>query len=80
MGAYFSQDVNEVVELNIANMSRLREKLGMPFLQLHDNFGPRDFERVVAFVKNWKYPVPLAIRLKIVRKLIAKMESKKTWQ
>jgi uncharacterized protein YecE (DUF72 family) len=58
------KDVNELVELNIANMSHLREKLGMPFLQLRDNFGPQDFDRVVAFVKNWKYPVPLAVEFR----------------
>lgn len=41
-------------------MSHLKEKLGMPFLQLHDNFAPKDIDRVVAFVESWKYEVPLA--------------------
>jgi uncharacterized protein YecE (DUF72 family) len=45
-------------------MSRLHEKLGMPFLQLHNNFGPKDFDRVVAFVENWTYEVPLAIEFR----------------
>lgn len=36
----------------------------MPFLQLHNNFGPRDFDRVVAFVEDWKYDVPLAIEFR----------------
>src|SRR5215475_14085081 len=31
------KDVEEIVEHNVANMSHLREKLGMLFLQMHDN-------------------------------------------
>src|SRR3982751_6340147 len=46
-------------------MSHLKEKLGMPFLQLHNNFGSKDFDRVVAFVENWKqYKMPLAIEFR----------------
>src|SRR5262245_6518926 len=58
------KDVKEIVERNVANMSHLREKLGMPFLQLHDHFGPKDFDRVVAFVESWTYEVPLAIEFR----------------
>ncbi len=46
------KDVKEVVEHNIANMSHLHEKLEMVFLQMHNNFGPRDFDRVVKFVRT----------------------------
>lgn len=56
--------VKAIVKRNVANMSRLREKLGMPFLQMHGNFRPKDFERVVAFAENWTYDVPLAIELR----------------
>jgi uncharacterized protein YecE (DUF72 family) len=58
------KDVQEIVEHNVANMSQLHEKLGMPFLQLHDHFGPKDFERVVAFVENWTSEIPLAIEFR----------------
>jgi uncharacterized protein YecE (DUF72 family) len=58
------KDVEEIVERNVANMSHLHEKLEMTFLQMHDNFGPKDFERVVAFVENWTYEVPLAIEFR----------------
>ncbi len=58
------KDVKELVEQNVANMSHLREKLEMPFLQMHDNFGPKDFERVVAFVEDWTYEVPLAVEFR----------------
>lgn len=57
-------DVKEIVDNNIANMLHLREKLAMPFLQLKDNFGPKDFERVITFVKGWTYKVPLAIEFR----------------
>jgi uncharacterized protein YecE (DUF72 family) len=58
------KDVKEIVEHNVANMSHLHEKLGMPFLQMHNNFGPKDFERVVAFAENWTYKVPLAMEFR----------------
>ena len=58
------KDVKEIVENNVANMSHLREKLGMPFLQMHNNFGPKDFDRVVAFAENWTYETPLAIEFR----------------
>ena len=58
------KDVQEIVGHNVANMSHLQEKLGMPFLQMPDNFGPQDFDRVVAFAENWTYEVPLAIEFR----------------
>ncbi|QDU77511.1 hypothetical protein Pan97_45810 [Bremerella volcania] len=58
------QDVEEIVEQNVANMSHLHEKLAMPFLQLHNNFGPKNFDRVVAFIENWSYAAPLAIEFR----------------
>jgi uncharacterized protein YecE (DUF72 family) len=56
--------VKKIVKRNIANMSGLREKLGTVFLQMHNNFGPKDFDRVEAFVENWTYEVPLAIEFR----------------
>lgn len=58
------KDVQEIVEHNVANMLHLREKLGMPFLQMHDNFAAKDFDRVVAFAENWTYEVPLAMEFR----------------
>lgn len=40
------------------------EKLGMVFLQLHDNFKPKDFDRLKKFIKDWPVEVPLAIELR----------------
>ena len=40
------------------------EKLGMVFLQLHDNFKPKDYDRLEKFVKEWPGEIPLAIELR----------------
>lgn len=59
------KDVEELVDISVSNMSHLKEKLGMPFLQMHNNFGPKDMDRVVAFVANWKqYKMPLAMEFR----------------
>ena len=58
------KDVEEVVENNVTNMSLLKEKLVMPFLQLHNNFAPKDFDRVRTFITNWKYDIPLAMEFR----------------
>ncbi len=44
--------------------THLREKLEMPFLQMRDDFGPKDFDRVAAFSENWTYEVPLAMEFR----------------
>jgi uncharacterized protein YecE (DUF72 family) len=58
------KDVQEVVERNVENMSHLGEKLAMPFLQLRDDFAPKDFDRVTAFTEAWTYDAPLAIEFR----------------
>ena len=58
------RDVETIVDQYVGNFSGLQEKLGMPFLQMHNNFGPKDFDRVRAFVENWKYDIPLAVEFR----------------
>ncbi|WP_428306530.1 DUF72 domain-containing protein [Lacipirellula sp.] len=58
------KDVAEVVERNVANMSHLGEKLAMPFLQMRDDFAPKDFDRVATFAENWTYDAPLAMEFR----------------
>ncbi|MFN0277412.1 MAG: DUF72 domain-containing protein [Pyrinomonadaceae bacterium] len=58
------KDVEQVVENNVTNMSHLKGKLGMSFLQMHNNFGPKDFDRVHAFIDNWEYDIPLAVEFR----------------
>ncbi len=58
------KETDELVNRFVENASHLQEKLGVPFLQMHNNFGPKDFDRVKAFVENWKYDIPLAVEFR----------------
>lgn len=58
------KDTEKAVDAFVQNASHLEEKLGTPFLQMHNNFGPKDFDRVKAFVENWKYDIPLAVEFR----------------
>jgi uncharacterized protein YecE (DUF72 family) len=40
------------------------EKLGMCFLQMHDNFKPKDINRLEQFLKEFPITIPLAIELR----------------
>ncbi|MBC7451840.1 MAG: DUF72 domain-containing protein, partial [Cytophagales bacterium] len=40
------------------------EHLGMCFLQMHDNFKPKDIDKLDAFLKKFPISVPLAIELR----------------
>ncbi|MBN9313555.1 MAG: hypothetical protein BGO40_11880 [Chryseobacterium sp. 39-10] len=40
------------------------EKLGMVFLQLHDNFKPKDADRLEKFINEWPQEIPLAVELR----------------
>ncbi|RKE95345.1 DUF72 domain-containing protein [Ichthyenterobacterium magnum] len=57
-------EVQAVVENYLYNASNLKEKLGTIFLQMHSNFAPKDFDRVVAFAENWPKEVDLAIEFR----------------
>lgn len=57
-------DVQAVVENYLYNASNLKEKLGTIFLQMHSNFAPKDFDRVINFVENWPKEVDLAIEFR----------------
>lgn len=58
------KDVEALVDANVTNFSHLKDKLGTPFLQMHNNFSPKDFDRVKAFIKHWQYDVPLAMEFR----------------
>ncbi len=44
--------------------SNLKEKLGTIFLQMHGNFGPKNWDRVVRFVEYWPKEFDLAIEFR----------------
>ncbi|QEC53145.1 uncharacterized protein YecE (DUF72 family) [Anseongella ginsenosidimutans] len=57
-------NVQEPVEAFCDAISNFEEKLGMSFLQMHDNFKPKDIERLVTFVKNYPPAIPLAVEMR----------------
>lgn len=57
-------NITDVVTQFATAILNFDEKLGMVFLQLHDNFKPKDYERLEKFVKDWPKEVPLAIELR----------------
>lgn len=52
--------INEYLDLT----SRLKDKLGTIFLQMHSNFGPKNWDRVVRFIEYWPKEFPLAIEFR----------------
>lgn len=69
-----SQDISHLRRLNdkvypfvdayLDAASNLKEKLGTIFLQMHNNFGPKNWDRVVKFVEYWPKEFPLAIEFR----------------
>ncbi len=56
--------VEEVVNSYLYNFSYLQEKLGTIFLQLHANYGPKNFDTLQNFVESWPKKTPLAIEVR----------------
>lgn len=57
-------NVTELTEEFCNSVASLEEKLGMVFLQMNDNFKPKDFERLEKFVLEFPKGIPLAIELR----------------
>ncbi|MDN3667211.1 DUF72 domain-containing protein [Algibacter miyuki] len=57
-------NIEDVLQQYLYNASHLKEKLGTVFLQMHSNFTPKDFDKVVAFAENWPKSIPLAIEFR----------------
>ncbi|MEO9513173.1 MAG: DUF72 domain-containing protein [Flavobacteriaceae bacterium] len=56
--------VYEVADRYLEVTSLLKEKLGTIFLQMHNNFGPKNWDRVVQFVEYWPKEFPLAMEFR----------------
>jgi len=59
------------------SVTGLEEKLGMVFLQMHDNFKPKDFERLEKFVIEFPKNIPLAIELRNTKWFSTKVEAER---
>jgi len=57
-------DCEEVLNEFILNASNLKEKLGMPFVQLPDNFGPKNIDRLEPFFKMLPKDIQPAIEFR----------------
>ncbi len=55
------EGVADSVNYYLEAASRLEEKLGTIFLQLHANFGPQNFDRLQNFVESWPKNIPLTV-------------------
>ena len=57
-------ETREIVENYLYSAANLKEKLGTIFLQMHNNFSPKDFDRVVNFVESWPKEISLAVEFR----------------
>lgn len=57
-------DVKEPVENFCNAISNFEDKLGMAFLQLHDNFGPKDFGRLQKVLMEFPAGIPLGVEVR----------------
>ena len=57
-------NVEELTEIYCDAISHFEEKLGMCFLQLHENFGVKNFDRLKAFVADFPKAIPLAVEVR----------------
>ncbi len=57
-------NVTEDTEAFLNSISNFMEKLGTVFLQLRDNFSPKNFDRVAAFIEAWPETMPLAVEFR----------------
>ncbi len=55
------QNVQDQVNYYLDSATRLHEKLGTIFLQLHANFGPKNFDRLQNFIVSWPKGIPLSV-------------------
>lgn len=57
-------DVQVLTNEYCDNISNFEDKLGMVFLQLHDNFKYKNYDRLVSFIENFPRAIPLAVELR----------------
>jgi uncharacterized protein YecE (DUF72 family) len=57
-------DVKQLNEQYCDSISHFEEKLGMVFLQLHDNFGYKNYDKLANFIENFPKAIPLAVEMR----------------
>lgn len=53
-------------ELNdfFVSISHFKEKLGTIFLQMNENYGPKNFDDLIKFIQQWPKDLPLSVELR----------------
>ena len=59
-----NDQVYPIVDEYLNATSNLKEKLGTIFLQMHNNFGPKNWDRVMTFVERWPKEFALAMEFR----------------
>lgn len=57
-------DSQDFIPEYVDHVLMLQEKLGTVFLQMHNNFQPKDFDRVDNFVNHWPADIPIAFEFR----------------
>src|SRR5690606_31520808 len=57
-------DVQELVHTFCGAVSAFEDRLGMAFLQLHDNFKPKDFDKLKQVLDDFPKEIPLAVEVR----------------
>ena len=57
-------DSDQFIPEYVDHTLQLGDKLGTVFLQIHNNFGPKNVDRVEHFIAHWPETVPLAIEFR----------------
>ncbi len=57
-------DVQTLTTEYCDNISNFEDRLGMVFLQLHDNFKYKNYDRLVNFIESFSKAIPLAVELR----------------
>lgn len=58
------KDAKEPTDIYLDGIAHLQDKLGMLFLQMPDNFGPKNWEILKAYLEEWPSGFPLALELR----------------
>jgi uncharacterized protein YecE (DUF72 family) len=59
-----NDQVYPIVDEYLIGAANLKDKLGTLFLQMHDNFAPKNWDRVVRFAEHWPEEFPLAMEFR----------------
>ncbi len=57
-------DCERLVDEYVDSIAGFEDKLGVPFLQLIDNFSSKNWDQLKGFVENWPKGIPLALELR----------------